>query len=74
MAVCDICNIPGWGIPVSASVFRTAVQNGFCPFRLHLDNDMGIPNIRDTWRREALASHTDWNLCATCHSALQPYI
>jgi hypothetical protein len=62
---CDICSESGSGTLVTASEMRKAINSGFDSFQLRLTDDMGLDNyMRDSWRNQALAQNSGWNLSA----------
>lgn len=72
---CDICSESGSGTLVTASEMRKAINSGFDPFQLGLTDDMGLGSyMRDSWRNQALAQNSSWNLCVKCMAAIQRYL
>ena len=74
MELCDICGKTEIGTKISPDGLRKAVDKGFDPVSLGL-----IPWAPDRARAlevfhlTVIESPTDWNLCATCLHALEPF-
>ncbi len=83
MAVCDVCNKPGTGSPVSSEEMRKAVfTNGFNPFRLGLAGLEGVMNLLGLdeeqafreWKDRLSRDNSDWNVCPNCITILKKYL
>jgi len=90
MPHCHICHAEvavGDSIHLSSTQLHHVVRNGFNPFTENIRFGLGLtlrelgftdPQetgiIYDNWKLQALFSHTDWLLCATCYSVMKPYI
>ena len=76
----------GHGTCIAATTFHKIVDNGFNPFtgNMRLSFELTLADFRFTcaqsigilynnWKLQALASQTDWLLCATCYNSTRPY-
>jgi ankyrin repeat protein len=78
---CDICSRPGSGTIVPAKQFSDAVMKGFNAIR-HCDLPIVLSEEAkayhaERWTKSATSgdtSHSDWNVCSSCLSALSPYL
>ena len=87
MAICDVCSVTGNFKHINASSIKTAVSNGFNPWKLGLVSTRdinralaGINKVTDqqaflNWKNNTvMPDTTPWNVCPRCNSHLNKYL
>mgnify|MGYP001365160974 CR=1 FL=1 len=82
MAVCDICNAPGWGKRLSADEIRRCASQGFNPYTecgapmnpMARMMGMSASDQFEGWKEFVVRTQTDWNVCPKCLAVLESYL